>query len=80
MRATRTIAGAVNVAAQVRPAAHDAFLHAGFVRIVAVFWSGWIFRRALGEIIRVIPIGAPFPDVAGPVVQAEAIWWKGRNR
>src|SRR5208282_5814036 len=40
----------------------------------------WIFLRTSFVIISVIPVFTPFPNVAGHVVQTEAVWPPGTNR
>src|SRR5476651_2111554 len=61
----RAVAVAVARVAQVAPAAHDA----AFARRRA----GGMFARRAAVVAGVEPVPAPFPDIAGHLVEAEAI-------
>src|SRR5579862_1706932 len=70
--AARHVARAIVVAAQKRAAALDALGHARFAGIVAGIRPLGVAGR-LSKIARLIPIAAPFPDIAGHVGKAEAV-------
>src|SRR5438105_2478764 len=80
----RQITAAEVVGAEERAAALDVLGHAGFGGIEAGRRSFWVANgfedvvaSAFMVMVRLIEIGAPFPDVAGHVVQAIAV---GRKR
>src|SRR5215471_7708538 len=79
------VAGTILLIAKKRSAAMDPLL---LVRLSRIKWrirplrvtrySAFICQRLV--VIRAIPIAAPFPNVAGHVVQAVTIWRKGFHR
>src|ERR1051325_10856843 len=77
---TRPVSAAVNVRAQKRSAALHFFRNLRLVRIETRVGSDGIFVRASRVIIRTVPIGAPFPDVARHVVQSVTVGRKRRDR
>lgn len=70
------IAGAIEIAAQKGTAAHDFFGCAWFIGVKTVRRSSRILGGAVGIIVRAVPILAPFPDIAGHVVEVVAIGGK----
>src|SRR5437764_5441625 len=82
---TDDIAGTILLVAKERTAAMNAFLLVGLRGIVWRVRSLRIVRNSTFVcehlvIIRPIPIGAPFPNVAGHVVKAVTIWRKRFHR
>lgn len=73
---TGAVAGAIEVAAKKGTAAHDFFGRAWFIGVKTVWRSGWIVGGAVGIIVRAVPILAPFPDIAGHVVEGVGIGGK----
>src|SRR5215469_1269667 len=81
------VAGTILLIAKKRAAAMNAFLFVRLRRIGRRIWSLWITRDSAFVckrlvIVRAIPVTAPFPHVAGHVINTVPIWWKrfhGRN-
>src|SRR2546430_5270988 len=74
------MAGAVRVAAKVRPAPQNFFRNARFVRIEAFSRAFGILRRTAGVVVRPIPIVAPLPNVASHVIKPVAVGRETGNR
>src|SRR5262245_55371253 len=72
----RAVAGAVAVVAQERAALLDALRHERPGRVNRAVRSRRIDREPAGALaiqVALVPVGAPFPDVAGHVVEAAAV-------
>src|SRR5262249_30363281 len=71
------VAHAIQVAAQERSAALNPFLDPRLHRIVTVVWAFRVALESRPVGVGPVPVGAPFPDVAGHVVQPVTV---GRKR
>src|SRR5438046_3136892 len=69
---------AIVLVTQERPAAVNARRSALHGRDAGVGAFRIAFRAAV-VVIRLIPIGTPFPGVAGHVIKAVAVRWEGRD-
>src|SRR5204863_8083655 len=74
------VAGAVLVGAEKGAAALHALGHAGLLGVEAVRRAVGVAAGASGIVVRAVPVGAPLPDVAGHVVEAEAVGREARHR
>ena len=70
---TGHVAGTVRLATQKRAAFLDALLDSWLVGVEAVFGAFGVLCRALGKVVRAVPVRAPLPDIARHAVEAKGI-------